>query len=189
MKQLSISGLIVLSIFLSNCSTQMHTANSGGLQIGDDELFAFAENAKSMDISNNQEIQYKYNEVEIKNTVFNAHEIYTTEHIYFQQADSIIPEDSVEVEPVIHPFAFIGVGLTGTAAVTGVLVVTGPMISILWPLLLLGGGLLFATLAIKKIKRDPKKYKGEKLATAVYWAMLPLGLLLMLLPIYWMFNF
>lgn len=189
MKRLSILGLIVLSIFLSNCSTQMHTANSGGLQTGDVELYALAENAKSMEISNKQEIQYTNKEVEIKNNSLNPIEIYSIEHIYFQQEDSIIPEDSVEVEPVIHPFAFIGVGLTGAAAVTGVLVVTGPMISILWPLLLLGGGLLFATLAIKKIKRDPKKYKGEKLATAVYWAMLPLGLLLMLLPIYWMFNF
>ncbi|MBK6730995.1 MAG: hypothetical protein IPG60_08520 [Bacteroidetes bacterium] len=189
MKRLSILGLIVLSIFLSNCSTQMHIANSGGLQAGDAELYALAENAKSVEFSNKQEIQFTNKEVEIKNNVSNPIEIYATEQIYFQKEDTIIPEDSVEVEPVIHPFAFIGVGLTGAAAVTAVLVVTGPMISILWPLLLLGGGLLFATLAIKKIKRDPKKYKGEKLATAVYWAMLPLGLLLMLLPIYWMFNF
>lgn len=66
MKRLSILGLIVLSIFLSNCSTQMHIANSGGLQAGDAELYALAENAKSVEFSNKQEIQYTNKEVEIK---------------------------------------------------------------------------------------------------------------------------
>ncbi len=182
--------LVILAGFLlSNCSTTRRSVSSGGLQPGDAEWYALAVSETPVEMAPLREIAAEAADIKITDGIAAADNSASAFKSFVFKTDTVIPEDSVEVEPVIHPFAYIGVGLTGAAAVAGVLVVTGPMISILWPLLLLGGGLLFATLAIKNIKRDPKKYKGEKLANAVYWAMIPIGLLLMLLPIYWMFNF
>lgn len=174
---------------LSACATQKQLSIGGGLVPGDENLFVASDNGLIFNQIATESLQNEKASTELKQSSLEIPEIKKVETIVFHYDDTVVQEDTDEVKLKTHPFAIAGVALTGAAITAGVLVVTGPMISILWPLLLLGGGLTFATLGIKKIKQKPEIYKGEKLATAVYWAMIPIGLLLMILPIYLLFNF
>lgn len=48
-------------------------------------------------------------------------------------------------------------------------------------------GLCLTSIGYKKVKKEPKKWKGEKLALALYYALIPVGLFLMLYPVYLLF--
>ncbi|MBC8173785.1 MAG: hypothetical protein H7X71_07760 [Chitinophagales bacterium] len=48
-------------------------------------------------------------------------------------------------------------------------------------------GLLLTNFGYKKVKDDPEKWKGEKVALTVYYLLIPVGLFLMLYPLYLLF--
>ncbi|MBC8047836.1 MAG: hypothetical protein H7Y00_13645 [Fimbriimonadaceae bacterium] len=95
-------------------------------------------------------------------------------------------EDSIE-EPKLHPLIPSGAGLfaIGVAA-TAVSVLSGGL-SIFIGIGAMIAGILLTNFGYKKVKEDPKKWKGEKLALAVYYTLIPVGLLLMFYPLYLLF--
>lgn len=174
---------------LSACAVQKKSTVNGGLATGDANLFASSEDAAILQSILLSDLAATEIPTDIKHATFEKQENYLLIIQDFSRVDTIPATDSAEVKLKVHPFAIAGLGLTAAAVAAGVLAFTGPMIPIWISLLLLGGGLTFVTLGIKKIKQYPEKYKGEKLATSVYWAMIPIGLFLMLLPIYLLFEF
>jgi hypothetical protein len=43
-------------------------------------------------------------------------------------------------------------------------------------------------MGLKRVKLDPEIWRGEKLAMLVYYSLIPIGLFLMLLPVWLLFN-
>lgn len=162
---------------------------AGGLTLGDAHIYAANEDAAILQSLLLSDLAAPEITSDIKPGIAKKQENYSFIIQNFYQGDTIPVVDSAEVKLKVHPFAIAGLGLTAAAVAAGVLAFTGPMIPIWISLVLLGGGLTFVTLGIKKIKQNPEKYKGEKLAMSVYWAMIPIGLFLMLLPIYLLFEF
>jgi hypothetical protein len=108
--------------------------------------------------------------------------------IVFQPDTAIADTDTVAVEPKLQPLVAAGAGVTAGAVVSGVLLLlsSAGMLYIPIALLLLGVGL--TTLGYKKIKLDPEIWKGEKIALMVYYSLVPIGLFLMLYPVWVLFN-
>ncbi|KRP11957.1 MAG: hypothetical protein ABR95_13645 [Sphingobacteriales bacterium BACL12 MAG-120813-bin55] len=108
--------------------------------------------------------------------------------IVFQPDTAVADSDTLTIEPKLQPLVVAGAGITAGAVVSGVLLLLSAagMLYIPIALLLLGVGL--TTLGYKKIKLDPEVWKGEKLALLVYYSLVPIGLFLMLYPVWVLFN-
>lgn len=98
-----------------------------------------------------------------------------------------VKADTTETEPKLQPLIPAGAGVFAAGmALTAVSVITGG-ISIFIGIGAFISGLLLTNWGYKKVKAEPKKWKGEKLALAVYYALIPVGLFLMLYPVYLLF--
>ena len=108
--------------------------------------------------------------------------------IVFQPDTAVADSDTLTIEPKLQPLVVAGAGITAGAVVSGVLLLLSAagMLYIPIALLLLGVGL--TTLGYKKIKLDPEVWEGEKLALLVYYSLVPIGLFLMLYPVWVLFN-
>ncbi|MFN3939405.1 MAG: hypothetical protein ACK4IY_02385 [Chitinophagales bacterium] len=189
MNRILILLLVLISLLIGACSIQKKANFAGGLPAGDVHLFAASEDADVLQGVLLSELATGKYDVDIKRKSAAVMEVPVVKQYNYSTADTMPVADTAEVKLKVHPFVIAGLGLTSAAVVAGVLAFTGPMLPVWISLLLLGGGLTFVTLGIKKIKQNPTVYKGEKLATSVYWAMIPIGLFLMLLPIYLLFEF
>ena len=102
---------------------------------------------------------------------------------------NIEEKDSTETEPTLQPLVLIG---TATAVIGLGAAVAGALFS---PILLAVAGGLFIISALvtaigwKKIKKDPKKYKGEKFATASYLIIGLVGVVASFYLLYLLFSF
>lgn len=97
-------------------------------------------------------------------------------------------KDSTEIPPKLEPLVLGGSGavLLGVgAAVAGVVV--APVL-FLAALVLLAGGAFLTAKGWKKIKAEPKKFKGEKLAIANYLIIGLVGLAASVYLVYWLFT-
>lgn len=106
----------------------------------------------------------------------------------FEPDTTITEEDTTEEEPVLHPLVLAGAAVTGAAIISGVIIGLTALNLFFIPIVLLAAGAALTTIGYKQIKIDPKKYKGEKLALAVYYSLVPIGLFAMLLPVWWLLN-
>lgn len=97
-------------------------------------------------------------------------------------------EDTTEVPPPIQPLVLAGAGATGAAVLSGIVVLLGPVGLFFVPLGLLVIGVWLTTMGLKRIKLDPEAWRGEKLANLVYYSLIPIGLFLMLLPVWLLFE-
>lgn len=88
----------------------------------------------------------------------------------------------------LHPLVIAGTGLFAAGIVAGVLTLTGPMISFVIPLVLAVTGIILITLGLKKIKKNPAKYKGDKLALAAYYILALIAAALIFYPVWLLFN-
>lgn len=88
----------------------------------------------------------------------------------------------------LHPLIIAGTGLFAAGIVAGVLTVTGPMISFVIPLALIVTGIILITIGLKKIKKNPAKYKGDKLALAAYYVLALVAAALIFYPVWLLFN-
>lgn len=96
-------------------------------------------------------------------------------------------EDTTEQEPKLQPLIPAGAAVFAAGmALTAVSVITGGL-SIFIGIGACIAGLLLTNWGYKKVKAEPEKWKGEKLALAVYYALIPVGLFLMLYPVYLLF--
>jgi hypothetical protein len=107
---------------------------------------------------------------------------------FYAPDTTITEEDTIEEEPVLHPMVLAGAAVTGAAIVSGVIIALTALNLFFIPIVLLAAGAALTTIGYKQIKIDPKKYKGEKLALAVYYSLVPIGLFAMLLPVWWLLN-
>ena len=88
--------------------------------------------------------------------------------------DLIIPQtikdekDSTEIEPKLEPLVVSGTGLALAGLGVAVAGIFGAPILFVVAALLLAGSALVTALGWKKIKAEPKKFKGEKFAIANY---------------------
>jgi hypothetical protein len=101
---------------------------------------------------------------------------------------TVTEEDTTKEEPVLHPLVLAGASVTGAAVVSGVIIGLTAINLFFIPVILLAAGAALTTIGYKQVKIDPEKYKGEKLALAVYYALVPIGLFAMLLPVWWLLN-
>lgn len=97
-------------------------------------------------------------------------------------------EDTTEVPPPIQPLVLGGAGATGAAVLSGIVVLLGPTGLFFVPLGLLVIGVWLTTMGLKRIKLDPEAWRGVKLANLVYYSLIPIGLFLMLLPVWLLFE-
>ena len=101
-----------------------------------------------------------------------------------------VKEDTAkeEEEPVLQPLVLAGSGamLIGTGAAVGG--IFGSPILFLVSLLFFAGGAWLTAIGWKKIKAEPKKYKGEKIAVINYLVMGIIGVTASFYSLYILFN-
>lgn len=102
-------------------------------------------------------------------------------------ADTTV-QDTAKTEPKLQPLIPAGAGIFAAGiAATAVSVLSGGL-SIFIGIGAFVLGLLLTNWGYKKVKAEPEKWKGEKLALAVYYALIPVGLFLMFYPVYLLFT-
>ncbi len=86
-------------------------------------------------------------------------------------------KDSTEVEPKLEPLVIAGTGLALAGVGAAVAGIFGMPILFAVAALLFGGSAFVTMIGWKKIKADPKKFKGEKFALANYIIIGVIGVL------------
>ncbi|MBP8915619.1 MAG: hypothetical protein KBF51_09295 [Chitinophagales bacterium] len=86
-------------------------------------------------------------------------------------------KDSTEVEPKLEPLVVAGTGLALAGVGAAVAGIFGMPILFAVAALLFGGSAFVTMIGWKKIKADPKKFKGEKFALANYIIIGVIGVL------------
>ncbi len=104
---------------------------------------------------------------------------------------SVLPikdeKDSTEVEPKLEPLVLSGSGAVAAGVGVGVAAIFGAPILFVVAALLLGLGAFLTAKGWKKIKTDPKKFKGEKIAIANYLIIGLVGIAASFYLLYWLF--
>ncbi len=105
---------------------------------------------------------------------------------------SVLPikdeKDSTEVEPKLEPLVLSGSGAVAAGVGVGVAAIFGAPILFVVAALLLGLGAFLTAKGWKKIKADPKKFKGEKIAIANYLVIGLVGVAASFYLLYWLFT-
>jgi len=184
---------------IASCSTARSVYHEGGLLSASRYESTFAEEAQCIESAKiyvvspnaceenmttffiNGKKENQSLRIQNKNTFPDSYQVYNT------FVTDTLPEDTVEEEPKLQPFIPIGAGVfAGGIAVTALGVATGG-ISIFIGIAAIIAGLLLTNFGYKKVKGDPKKWKGEKFALSIYYLLIPVGLFLMLYPVYLLF--
>lgn len=142
-------------------------------------------------------MQYENVVIENKNTV-SVKEILADKAVVSIQKSFIQPyvllktdtikTDSIKIEePKLQPLIPSGAGVYAAGLALTTLSILSGGISILFGIAAIIAGLLLVNWGYKKVKTEPKKWKGEKLALIVYYTLIPVGLFLMLYPVYLLF--
>jgi len=173
---------------LSSCSRQVAKVAEGGLISGKTTAALQPDKLAGAKLSSPEPELATLTEAYIPETdVRVSHEAVSAWNSYFDQDTTIVEEDTTP-EPVMQPLILAGAATTGAGIASTVLLFFGPWSLVLIPLLLIGGGVALTTFGYKKLKIEPEKYKGEKLARAVYYAMVGIGAVAMLIPVWLLFN-
>lgn len=182
-----VSGLFFLWI-LQGCAVQKNTMQQGSL-LGNGSLAEYA--GQKIELQNSKS-SHGIISLHLKHAEQST--IPVNENLTLQQQlqlHTFLPDtvktDTAETEPKLQPLIPAGAGIFAAGmALTAVSVITGG-ISIFIGIGAFIAGLLLTNWGYKKVKAEPKKWKGEKLALAVYYALIPVGLFLMLYPVYLLF--
>ena len=97
-------------------------------------------------------------------------------------------KDSTEVEPVLEPLVLAGSGAVAVGLGVGLAAIFGAPILFLVAALFLGAGAFLTAKGWRKIKDEPKKYKGEKIAIANYLVIGLVGIAASFYLLYWLFT-
>ncbi len=165
------------AVIQDSASLENANGNSSQMQSG------FVENQNSRQPSG-LPIKYQEGYTVIEEAIFYAESVTEVEtKLESKPLDLIIPisikdeKDSTKVEPKLEPLVLAGTGLAVAGLGAAVAGIFGAPILFAVAALLLAGSAFVTAIGWKKIKADPKKFKGEKFALANYIIIGVIGVL------------
>lgn len=90
-------------------------------------------------------------------------------------------------KPVLQPW-ILGGGIAVTGGVAGSALFLFGFINVIIPLVFLAAAAVFTVIGLKKLKREPKKYKGNGLANTIFLIIGLLGVGAATFLVYWLFT-